>query len=271
MNYGRFIVFISFLVVSACTKNNAGNSTPKSSADFSFDGSPSSDTVITVGTYDQILLDNQSSNASGYHWDFGNDSTSPVQNPVLWYANPGTYSITLTASDQNGHQSEKTKLVKVLNRYIRRISITGLQNLAGTAYQINASTKYLVLLKLGANHTGYPLPAVMDSSLDAPVIYQSPLLSGIDPTNAPYILTVPGNMALNLPALRVQSLNGLGYNGVGYGLELYGIDHSGKHLLSSSYQYYLGNGSGISVPVSDLERNIFTAQYGNLELNCDFQ
>ena len=114
MNYGRFIVFISFLALSACTKNNTGNSSPKSNADFSFNfnGSATGDSVITVGTYDQILLDNQSSNASGYHWDFGNDSTSPVQSPVLWYANPGTYSITLTVADQNGHQSEKTKRSK---------------------------------------------------------------------------------------------------------------------------------------------------------------
>jgi PKD repeat protein len=273
MDYKLVFIFISFLELSSCAKNNVGSSTANSNADFSFGGSSNADSVLTVGTYDQILLVNQSANANLYSWNLGNDSISHSESPVVWYTNPGTYPITLTAANSNGNKSEKTKSVKVLNRYIKSMMVTGLQNLAGTAYQINSNTKYQVELKLGANNTQYNMPSVIDSSIDAPIIYQSPLISNIDISTTAYVLTIPGNMQLNLPALRIRSLTGLGYNGIGYGLELYAIDNSGKHLLSSSYQFYLGNGSisSISIPVSDIQKNVFIAQYGNLELVCDFQ
>lgn len=40
-----------------------------------------------------------SSNASSWHWDFGDGNSSSVQNPQHAYASAGTYSVTLTVSD----------------------------------------------------------------------------------------------------------------------------------------------------------------------------
>jgi PKD repeat protein len=34
-----------------------------------------------------------------YSWDFGDTNTSTIQNPTHTYANPNTYSVTLTVTD----------------------------------------------------------------------------------------------------------------------------------------------------------------------------
>ncbi len=41
-------------------------------------------------------------NATIWSWDFGDGSTDTVQNPVHTYASPGTYYVTLSASDSSG-------------------------------------------------------------------------------------------------------------------------------------------------------------------------
>lgn len=57
----------------------------------------------------EIIFTNTMQNADNYVWDFGDGSTtSTIQNPTHSYANNGTYTVTLTASncDLNGlHQS----------------------------------------------------------------------------------------------------------------------------------------------------------------------
>lgn len=44
----------------------------------------------------------QTPNATGWLWDFGDASTSTVQNPAHCYSNPGTYTVTLTATTSSG-------------------------------------------------------------------------------------------------------------------------------------------------------------------------
>ncbi|MBK5270901.1 MAG: PKD domain-containing protein, partial [Bacteroidia bacterium] len=41
-------------------------------------------------------------NATSWNWDFGNGNTSTLKNPVASYFTPGTYTITLTATNANG-------------------------------------------------------------------------------------------------------------------------------------------------------------------------
>ena len=40
--------------------------------------------------------------ATGWSWNFGNGNTSVLQNPTATYFTPGTYTVTLTASNVNG-------------------------------------------------------------------------------------------------------------------------------------------------------------------------
>lgn len=60
---------------------------------------------------------NQSSISSGaitnYNWNFGNSLLSNLQNPYLVYANPGTYSVSLTVSSNMNCVASITKLVNV--------------------------------------------------------------------------------------------------------------------------------------------------------------
>lgn len=44
-----------------------------------------------------VSLDNNSTNAAGYIWDFGDGSTSTAENPSHTYATPGTYIVSLVA------------------------------------------------------------------------------------------------------------------------------------------------------------------------------
>ena len=59
-------------------------------------------------------------NIAGWQWDFGDppsgvDNTSALQNPQHIYSTAGTYSVTLTVTDQSGCISEMQKNVEVLD------------------------------------------------------------------------------------------------------------------------------------------------------------
>ncbi|QCK14471.1 PKD domain-containing protein [Mangrovivirga cuniculi] len=47
----------------------------------------------------EVAFTNESQNATGYTWDFGDGNTSTETNPVHTYAAEGTYTVTLTATD----------------------------------------------------------------------------------------------------------------------------------------------------------------------------
>ena len=51
----------------------------------------------------------QSANATAWDWDFGNGSTSNLQNPATTYIQPGQYTVTLTATFSNGSTETTTK------------------------------------------------------------------------------------------------------------------------------------------------------------------
>ncbi len=44
-----------------------------------------------------VTFVNESTRATTYEWDFGDGQTSTLENPVVTYAAPGTYTVTLTA------------------------------------------------------------------------------------------------------------------------------------------------------------------------------
>ena len=51
-----------------------------------------------------------SQNATGWNWDFGDGSNSTQINPVHEYADPGIYSVNLTATNENGTDSKLTTI-----------------------------------------------------------------------------------------------------------------------------------------------------------------
>jgi PKD repeat protein len=52
-----------------------------------------------------VQFTNNSVNAASYSWDFGNASSSTLQNPSVIYTMPGSYNVTLTATGSSGSAS----------------------------------------------------------------------------------------------------------------------------------------------------------------------
>jgi len=51
-----------------------------------------------------------------YHWTFGDGSSSTSENPAHEYSKPGTYTVKLTVTDNEGSQDETEKEIKIYNR-----------------------------------------------------------------------------------------------------------------------------------------------------------
>jgi len=60
-----------------------------------------------------IEFTDESCYATSYLWDFGNGNTSPLQNPTNTYNTPGTYTVSLTATNECGSDTE-TQTINVL-------------------------------------------------------------------------------------------------------------------------------------------------------------
>jgi PKD repeat protein len=74
----------------------------------SFTASPTSGPApLTV-----LFTDTSTGGATGWSWDFGDTATSAAQNPSHTYASPGTYTVTLTASNTAG-SSQATGTINV--------------------------------------------------------------------------------------------------------------------------------------------------------------
>jgi PKD repeat protein len=49
-----------------------------------------------------VFQDQSTGGATSWNWDFGNGNTSTLQNPTATYFTPGTYTVSLTATNVNG-------------------------------------------------------------------------------------------------------------------------------------------------------------------------
>ena len=58
--------------------------------------------VFTTATPNEIDFFNTSVNAQSFFWNFGDGFTSTASDPTHFYANPGSYTVTLTASNSCG-------------------------------------------------------------------------------------------------------------------------------------------------------------------------
>ena len=67
--------------------------------------------VLTMGTYHQYKLIDNSKNVDSYSWNLDNDSTSNQKTPVLFYPKSGNNVITLTVQNADGQKSTITKNV----------------------------------------------------------------------------------------------------------------------------------------------------------------
>jgi PKD repeat protein len=71
-----------------------------------------------TGTWDQVKFTNLSISASDYEWDFGDGATSTEKEPTHTFADEGTYSVSLSASDKNLASSDVTMQVVIVNELV---------------------------------------------------------------------------------------------------------------------------------------------------------
>ncbi len=81
-----------------------------------------SDTVC-VGSV--LSISNSSAHASSYHWDFGNGDTSNLINPSPIFNSPGTYTISLIASNAQGFVDTFSLQVYAIGHPVANIAVIG--------------------------------------------------------------------------------------------------------------------------------------------------
>jgi PKD repeat protein len=101
-------VLLVLALGTGCKEKELGTPPASTVADFSY--------VVSNDGYApcEVTFTNQSLNAGGYLWDFGNGETSTEANPVTSYATPGLYHVTLTCTPVNSvyyNQLVKTMVV----------------------------------------------------------------------------------------------------------------------------------------------------------------
>lgn len=106
-----------------------GNQPPVADFTYSVDG-------LTV-TFTDLSYDPDGTIVS-WLWDFGDGNTSTQQNPIHTYAAPGSYSVSLTVTDNEGANGTVTKIITVGDLYMYVYDISMSLNRTGRNYVATA-------------------------------------------------------------------------------------------------------------------------------------
>jgi len=103
LTMSMFLIAIAIIGLSSCKKDKTP---PSPNASFTLTGNYMKAPV-------EVSFNNTSTNAVSYAWSFGNDSTSTDVNPKTNYTEKGSYTVSLTAKNEDGKTNVSTKTVKV--------------------------------------------------------------------------------------------------------------------------------------------------------------
>lgn len=98
--------------VSLTASNAAGSSNKTKFVTVSLGDPPTANFDFQVNGLNAVFVDSSTGKPTNWSWDFGDGTGSNAQNPSHTYAQAGTYTVVLTASNAGG-SSTKTKLVTV--------------------------------------------------------------------------------------------------------------------------------------------------------------
>jgi PKD repeat protein len=102
----------------------AGVATPEAGQSVAFDGSSSSDSDGSV---------------VAYAWNFGDGHTASGRSPTHAFAQPGTYTVTLTVTDSDGQRASASEPVTVVAGPSARFTPSAVQALEGTSIGFDAT------------------------------------------------------------------------------------------------------------------------------------
>lgn len=97
----------SLVVLNSCKKDDDEDEPATTNPVASFQYNVSADNFL------EVTFTNYSQNASAYSWDFGDGNTSTEKDPVHLYADAGTYTVKLTASNAAGTSADFSEDINI--------------------------------------------------------------------------------------------------------------------------------------------------------------
>lgn len=112
------------LVKSQETNNAQAAQQPVTAAPLTAKFTVTVDNPTSIYENQSIQLNNQSTGAAGYSWDFGNDVKSTDKQPTISYPMHGYYTVTLTVWDAKGNTQKYTQDISILCLFANGIHTT---------------------------------------------------------------------------------------------------------------------------------------------------
>lgn len=232
------------ILVGGCKKDP---SSPAPEAGFSIGDDGKSLLIMNQRNFFSPL--NTSSNATSYLWDLGNNITSTEKTPSFSMVIPGTYDISLRASNKDGQVSVYKRQIKIVVPILKAITIKKIhwEKNIGLSPDLPNFSKADVWVEIVKMDSKKSYNTLSDGSSDAPLFYKSSVYKDAVSGNAPIVFAVTEKVVLSqVEPSGVENK---------YEMKLFAKDASGTYLVYSSRfigSYYTDNPlSGIYLWSSD--------------------
>jgi hypothetical protein len=227
--------------------------------------------VLKVGTFDEFLAASESESSNSVLWELGDGRTSTETSLSISYPKSGTYTLKLTASNEDGETSVSSKKIVVLDRVLKRIDLYFAQWDSTNYTEPWPRTNMVDIYFQMQNYS--------DESYDkdgfyynCPVIYTSSVMPNVKNkgywTKQPSVI-IPVNERIVINKNMVQFAPGNLNNA--YLFSIMGKDASGNKYRITNNAFY---GFSFGIMEDNVKENRFIISQGGYtcyDLVCDFE